>query len=343
MVTLKQIADELGVSIRTVSIALNGDPVAGRISETCVNQIKQVAHKRGYQVSAAARAIRLKRTRQIGILVRNNPHRPLIDQATYETILGINQQLEQAGYVVCLIRYTDVANKFASGSRVFRERVLDGAIVIGNIPDPICKAIQKSIKTCVWVDNNDATLPHAIGRDEYHAGHLAADHVCRLGYKHVQWMGPTPDEQDIHYSVFDRYHGVYSRMTQAGITPSVRLLPHWNPEVTLEDLRQSFTQDNCIIAYNTDLAFHLSNLVLSMGYRAGYDFGLVCCEDSYYARETWPGLSRVSFDRYAMGQSAADLMLQILQDKSQNAQEIMRFPVHWMPGNTAWGPKLTVQ
>ena len=137
MVTLKQIADEVGVSIRTVSIALNGDPVAGRISETCVQQIQKVANKRGYQVSAAARAIRLKRTNHIGVLVRNSPTLPLIDPAAYETIMGINQQLERAGYILNLIRFTDVDKQFASESRVFKERVLDGVISIGNIP-PHC-------------------------------------------------------------------------------------------------------------------------------------------------------------------------------------------------------------
>lgn len=338
MATLKQIASEVGVSIRTVSIALNGDPVAGRISENCVAQIKKIAHKRGYKVSAAARAIRLNRTCQIGVLVRNDMIYPAIDLAGYETILGINQEMEQAGYIVSLVRYTDVDKQFASHSRVFRERVLDGVITIGNIPKHCCDFIARSIKTCVWVDNNDETLQNAVGRDEYQAGRLAADHVCKLGYRDVYWMGPTPDEANSHISVAHRHRGVMERLTEDGIVPKVRLLPHWNPEISLDDLRQTFQRDKVVIAYNIDLANHLSHLASSMGYRAGLDYGLVCCEDNTNARDCWRSLSRVTFDRYQMGQQAADMMLSLLGQDVPDRPIPRYLTGRWIAGNTAWGP-----
>ncbi|MBL4701613.1 MAG: LacI family DNA-binding transcriptional regulator, partial [Phycisphaeraceae bacterium] len=227
MVTLKQISDESGFSIRTVSVALNGDPVSGRISETCVQKIKKIARERGYKVSAAARAIRLKRTSQVGVLVRNDAENPRVDPASYETILGINQQMEPMDYIVSMIRYTDVADQFVSQSRVFKEQVLDGIITIGNIPLNCCSTIFKAIKTCVWVDNNASNLQHTVSRDEHHAGWLAAHHVCQLGYRQVYWLGPTPDALGMHISVLQRYEGVMSCLNEQGITPRVRLLPYW--------------------------------------------------------------------------------------------------------------------
>lgn len=339
MVTLKQISEESGFSIRTVSIALNGDPVAGRISEERVADIQKIARKRGYKVSAAARAIRLKKTLQVGVLVRNDPDTPMVDLSAYETILGINHRMEQRGYIVSLIRYTDIANEFASQSRVFTESVLDGMIGIGNIPIAHCSTINHAIKTCVWVDNSTVNLQNRIFRDEYQAGYLAADHVCRLGYKTIYWLGPLPEESDVHISVSQRYAGMFDRLTQEGIKPRIRLLPNWNPEVQYNELAQTFKPEHAVIAYNNDLALHVSKLATSMGYCEGpFGYGLVCCEDSGYIHDSWKGLSRVSFDRYLMGKKAADLMLALLENKPAKTNTEYQMPVHWIPGNTAWGP-----
>tara|TARA_Y100001933_G_scaffold265256_1_gene338391 strand:- start:25144 stop:26169 length:1026 start_codon:yes stop_codon:yes gene_type:complete len=338
MVTLKQIATEVGVSIRTVSIALNGDPVAGRISETCVQQIQNVANKHGYQVSAAARAIRLKRTYHIGVLVRNSPNLPLIDPAAYETIMGINQQLEKAGYILNLIRYTDIDKQFASESRVFKERVLDGVISIGNIPPHCTQIITKAIKTCVWIDNNSDSLPNTVKRDEYTAGRLAAHHAIKLGYKNIYWIGGGIKEDGHHISVYKRLEGVTDRLEQAGIEFKNQKLPRWNPEIGPENLKEVFKPHNVFIAYNNEIATNVGQLATSMGYRIGRDFGLLCCEDSKYILDNWPGLSRVSFDRFMMGKTAADMMLKLLTDSEAHGNENRILPVRWIPGNTAWGP-----
>ncbi|MBL4701768.1 MAG: LacI family DNA-binding transcriptional regulator, partial [Phycisphaeraceae bacterium] len=105
------------------------------------------------------------------------------------------------------------------------------------------------------------------------------------------------------------------------------------------ELAQTFKPLNVVIAYNTELATHITHLALSMGYRVGHDFGLVCCEDSANAHDNWPGLSRVSFDRYHMGKIAADMLLNLLNRPKEQSLPSQVLPVHWLPGNTAWGPR----
>lgn len=337
MVTLKQIADEVGVSIRTVSIALNGDPVAGRISDNCVQEIQKIASMRGYKVSAAARAIRMNRTYHIGVLVRNSPALPLIDPAAYETIMGINQQLEKAGYILNLVRFTDIDKQFASASRVFTERVLDGIISIGNIPDYCTDIISKAIKTCVWIDNNTLAMPNSVSRDEYMAGRLTAHHALKLGYKNIYWIGGVKKEDGFHISVYKRLEGITDRLAQDGLDIKVQKLPRWNPEIGPEDLHAVLKPENIFITYNNEIATNIGQLAISMGLCIGRDFGLMCCEDSKYIRDNWPGLSRASFDRFDMGRTAADMMIQLLSSRKTEPQQVI-MPVHWIPGNTAWGP-----
>jgi len=48
----------------------------------------------------------------------------------------------------------------------------------------------------------------------------------------------------------------------------------------------------------------LAHYAASLGLCPGYDFGLVCCDDSHDLRRQWPGLGRVTFDRFRMGTAA---------------------------------------
>ena len=65
MVTLKQLAEHCGVSLSTVSKALNGAP---DISDRTILQVRQAAEELGYMPNAAARALKTHRSYVFGIL-----------------------------------------------------------------------------------------------------------------------------------------------------------------------------------------------------------------------------------------------------------------------------------
>ena len=65
MVSLKDIALRCGVSVATVSKALNGQRDIG---EETRSRIEQVAKEMGYMTNAAARALKTNRTYNLGVL-----------------------------------------------------------------------------------------------------------------------------------------------------------------------------------------------------------------------------------------------------------------------------------
>ena len=65
MVSMKDIAQRCGVSVATVSKALNGQP---DISEETRSRIEQVARELGYMTNSAARALKTNRTYNLGVL-----------------------------------------------------------------------------------------------------------------------------------------------------------------------------------------------------------------------------------------------------------------------------------
>lgn len=74
---------------------------------------------------------------------------------------------------------------------------------------------------------------------------------------------------------------------------------------------------------------------------AGVDYGLVCCEISPESDNTWPQLTRVDFDRRAMGRRAARMLLGMLDpDRGEIESELLtgeliRGTTSNRPGQTA--------
>ena len=68
MVSMKDIARRCGVSVATVSKALNGLPDIG---EDTRKRVCAAAEEMGYMTNAAARALKTKRTYNLGILMMN--------------------------------------------------------------------------------------------------------------------------------------------------------------------------------------------------------------------------------------------------------------------------------
>jgi LacI family transcriptional regulator len=119
--SVHDVARQLGISISSVSKALNGNP---GVSPLLRAQVLETASKLGYQPHATARMLRTGRTRAIGCMVDTitNPLLALI-------VDSIERHLSASGYTLLL------ANSHHSRARereiisMFEERGLDGAVV----------------------------------------------------------------------------------------------------------------------------------------------------------------------------------------------------------------------
>lgn len=336
-VTLRHVAEEAGVSIDTVSRVLNGKgkekwPSAMKRAK----EIRAIAERLNYRPSAAARAIRTARTRVIGALVRNNPRDRHIHPLAYETLLGINEGLEAAGYVLSIIRYDDVQLETSKGSRVFREHMVDGMFAMETLAPYVVERVQQLVSTCIWVNTNVWQPESCIRRDEIQAGELIAQKMIELGYRRLVMVGGTRGSVP-HYSHNDRFVGLQNVAGRHGASVD-RVELKWAPTFDVSAFPTDLiTPETAFVAEGTYWAHWLSHVAAGLGKTPAYDFGLACCDESSEIRRYWPGLSRATFDHYEMGLAAARMMLARLGD-SASASPSQQFTSTWKAGNTAWGP-----
>ena len=334
-VTIKQIAQEVGLSWPAVSQILNQ---RGRFAVETRKKVLAVAAKHGYRPNSSARALRDQSSKLVGVLFRNDPNNPLTNMSAFEYLLGINQRFQEADLGTLLIRASEllVAGDVVE-PRVFRERLVDGVIVVGDMPELLVNRVKALSQRVIWLDGPVWTETCCLRRDEYGAGFKCAQALVRLGYRQITLI--TRELKRLtHHSHLARAAGAKAAAEAAGVP--VKAI-HW-PEVAGEEefaaLNRELRGDVGLIATSLPTARRIMHGAASLGRLPGYHFGLVCCDDSFDTCTGWNTLSRVAFDRYGMGERAASMMLSLLADPAvPPATVTVESP--WHPGSSAWGPR----
>src|SRR5262249_1668676 len=120
MVTVKDIAAAVGVSVATVSNVLNERPNVG---EPTRRKVLEVARRLGYRPNRAAQAMRTGRTRTLGLVLPDltNPFFPELAQA-------VENKARSQGLVVCLVDSQNRPEGEADGFALLMQHAVDGII-----------------------------------------------------------------------------------------------------------------------------------------------------------------------------------------------------------------------
>jgi LacI family transcriptional regulator len=120
LVTVKDIATAVGVSVATVSNVLNDRPNVGAGNR---GKVLEVARKLGYRPNRAAQAMRTGRTRTIGLVLPDltNPFFPELAQA-------VENKARSLGLLVCLIDSQGRAHSECEGFAMLTQHGVDGVI-----------------------------------------------------------------------------------------------------------------------------------------------------------------------------------------------------------------------
>lgn len=203
MITLKQIAEECGVSINTVSRALNGKTKAAWSSSAQrIARIQSVAREMGYRPNVAARAMRGQQAMQIGLLVPDltNPiasenieaYRVELAKHDYKILLGLTRDENAHGFM----------HDFAGGlvdAVINYDPMVQTQDLIEHLKIPVISPLRHDQWSPVQVDFQYGM--RAIMQHLWDLGHR------RISYIHGQ-ARHKPDERLEGYLTFLREHGL---------------------------------------------------------------------------------------------------------------------------------------
>lgn len=207
--SLKDIASALGLSVTTISRALNGyDDVA---EETRL-RIQQEARRRGYRPNPVARSLKTGKTNALGLLFPSSPL-PFNGTSFVDVIGAIAQALAEREVDLLIVADTP-ENDHRSLQRMLRSRYVSGLIVAHTVRhDSRLAKLQQQNFPFLALGRSDLTEPYAWFDFDHHTGpRLAVDHYVAQGLHRIAWLGSHLDQA----FVSQRREGYLSAMQRHG-------------------------------------------------------------------------------------------------------------------------------
>ena len=159
MVSLKDIANMCGVSVATVSKALNDQPDVGPETR---DKIKNLADELGYFTNSAAKALKTNRTHNLGVLFVDEGHRGLTHEFFAALLNSFKEEAEQDGYDITFINNRNVGGKKITYLQHCLYRGVDGLLMacVDFYDDQVMEVVNSSLPvvTIDHVFNNRAAV-----------------------------------------------------------------------------------------------------------------------------------------------------------------------------------------
>lgn len=289
-VTMKTLAEQLGVSATTVSNAYNKPD---RLSADLRDQILARAKELGYcGPSAAGRALRSGRTDICGFLFGAQLSQAVADPYSVVFLSGLSEAVEQYGASVLLVR---VPRGDESDAQVLQRSPIDALVVSSPLADhPGIELLrQRGVRI---VGSQRSTEGDWVAINDAKAGRLVGKHLDRLGHRDVVVVAPAYDHGAVHefdYSP-DRPHpelrpGTYEGERVRGLwekLPGARIrvvcTGHYSRESGREAAAHALdVQDRptAVVALSDVLALGVWDAARDRGLTPGRDLSIVGFDD----------------------------------------------------------------
>lgn len=151
MVSLKDVAQACGVSVATVSKALNDQTDIG---EKTRRMIKEKARQMGYLPNSVARALKTNRSLNLGVLFADEANSGLTHDYFAAVLEGLRREAEEKGYDITFVSSNRKRDGRMSCLEHVRYRGFDGVVIAcADFEDPEVKELVDSDVPVVTIDH----------------------------------------------------------------------------------------------------------------------------------------------------------------------------------------------
>jgi DNA-binding LacI/PurR family transcriptional regulator len=321
-VTLSRIAEELGLSTATISLALRDSPL---VAENTRERIKLAASEMGYIYDRRAASLRTARSDIVGVLIHT-----VINPFFAEILRSIEEELALTRRTFLLCNHGDSLEKQRGFISTLMQFGADGVILcpsVGTDADEIRRIEDFGLPvTLVARTVDDAPVSCVRGNDRLGAC-MAIEHLISLGHRRIAMIGGTP----LTSTGRERLSGYRDALQNAGIDYDESL--RFETEGTRKSafaacykLLEGNDRPDAIAAFNDIAAFGVLNCLQHFGLTPGKDIAVIGYDNLEESAITYPALSTVDNGQDKVGGLAAQTLLARIVSGPTSNQEILIEP-----------------
>ena len=316
-VTIKTIAEAVGVTHGTVSRALRGDH---RVKPETALAIQETALRLGYRPSKLGRALKTQRTGALAIVVSyiSDPFYSEVIQAVHDRLFPLEHSLFMVATEHDPVRQRAAAQSLSNS-------LVDGVFVccLPGLTPPF-QELGKSVPL-VTINCDPAKYLYDVVHDDAAAVTVCLDHLMHLGHRKIGYLGAHTGgyAQRVRHQAFNAYAARMAIKTQIFTADDVKVesgemamrewLAGWGPEAP-----------TALICFNDTVAIGAAKACREAGLRIPEDISILGFDDIEMASYVQPALTTFAQPRYEIGRAAAEMMLALLAGGQPVAPLLLR-------------------
>jgi len=312
VVRLKDIADELGVSVVTVSRALRDRPdIAKETKARILDRVKRL----NYRPNLTARSLVTGRSSLIGLVVPD-----LIHPFFAEIAKGLSATLREKNYFVLVSSSESDPQLEQDEIEHMLAHHLDCFVVASCQKDT--NSLQKIGEAGVPLVLIDRSIPgyasNFVGVDDHKAGELAVEHLIGQGCKRIAHIrGPATNVGN------HRAEGYKDTLQKRGLTvPSSYVVScgeasdsdgETRGRRAMEDILTLRPRPDGIFCFNDTVAVGAMVKIIEAGLRIPEDIAIVGCGNFHYSSKLRVPLTSIDQRSREIGERAARMIIRLLE------------------------------
>jgi DNA-binding LacI/PurR family transcriptional regulator len=311
-ITMRDVADEVGVSKSTVSHVLNDTRF---VADGTRQRVLDAVERLGYRPSQIARSLAVRHTHTVGLLISDvgNPFYPPV-------IKGVEEVALDHDYTVLFSNVSYDLDRIVGSIRTMIDRNIDGAIAMSSrfSSEMAAELLDNQIPTVLLDWDDEAMLPYReqvglISFDFTGGIREAVRHLVDLGHRRFAHISGPPDV----WTSRRRCDAFIEALVECGIAANEVMVVEGDLQIeggraALHRLVEAGQPPTAVFAANDLTALGMLWEARKIGLRIPEDISLIGLDDIPLAEQTTPALTTVALPIYETGQVAMTMLLEMI-------------------------------
>jgi len=314
--TIKDVAKLAKVSHTTVSRALNDRP---RVSLRTKDRILGVARRLNYQPNVAARSLKVRRTKTLGLVITTiiNPFYPELAQ-------GIENTAREMGYNIMLCSTNFDIDLERQYVEMLRSKGVDGIIFTStHVNDPNIRGLVDEELPIILVnrriyDDSVSNRVDYVVIENTRGAYMAVEHLIKMGHQRIGII-TGHDQSSVS---LERLEGARKAFSDYGLDfPPALIVAGDFMKVSGQQAVARFSRmrppPTAVFAFNDYMALGAVEGFLDAGFRVPEDIAIVGFNDIEMSRLKNIDLTTIGQKTYEMGSIAVRTLVEKIEQKAR--------------------------